>query len=205
VGPAGRSNPVSREQSGLKNESQPDAPPCPYPRSSRSPARYLQTHLNASCTTCSPIAGPNSLPCVGFCVPYKFSRNPRPHLPCSYFSPPPPLAPMRSHLLACVSPAAPHVAPALVFPRRLAPPAAPSAAPAPFSLSREPLCACTPAHRFCLVRSPSCILLRLCNTATTRMPSFCITCARPVQCRRPDLRAPCTPSCTAPSSSTAPA
>jgi hypothetical protein len=87
------------------------------------------------------------------------------------------------------------VAPALVFPRRLAPPAAPSAAPAPFSLSREPLCACTPAHRSCrrallLPRRPSpypatasaapssCILLRLCNTATTRMSSFCILCAQ---------------------------
>jgi hypothetical protein len=32
--------------------------------------------LNASCTTCSPVAGPNFLPCVGSCVPYKFSHNP---------------------------------------------------------------------------------------------------------------------------------
>jgi hypothetical protein len=76
VGPAGRSNLISRGQSGLKNESQSDAPSRPYPRSSWSPARYLQAYLNASCTTCSPVAGPNFLPCVSSCVPYKFLRNP---------------------------------------------------------------------------------------------------------------------------------
>jgi hypothetical protein len=82
VGPASQPNLISHGQSELKNESQPDAPSRPYPRSSWSPARYLQAYLNASCTSCSPVAGPNFLPCVGSCVPYKFARNPSLLFPC---------------------------------------------------------------------------------------------------------------------------
>jgi hypothetical protein len=51
-------------------------PPRRYPRSSWSPARYLQAYLNASCSTCSPVAGSNFLPYVVSWVPYKSSRNP---------------------------------------------------------------------------------------------------------------------------------
>jgi hypothetical protein len=38
--------------------------------------RVLQAYLNAPCTSYSPVAGPNFLPYVGSCVPYKSSRNP---------------------------------------------------------------------------------------------------------------------------------